>query len=1126
MGNFITNTGESNLEKRLLQLISKSKELKFLVGFFYFSGIRELFDALKNNHNVTMKVLVGRNVYHGMHGLIEYAEQGNRSSDEIITEFFTSLKKSINSDIFDTKDFYEQVKFFIQLIVNDKLLIRKTLNPNHAKLYLFKLEETQIVRSQLLITGSSNLTKPGLNTQEEFNVEISDYGFEEAEKYFDALWEEAVKINEECDIKKRLIEVLKTETLIKEITPFEAFCLVIKIYVESYEHQDISTVVVEILRRNNYKVYKYQLDAVKQALAIINDHNGVLIADVVGLGKTIVACAVAKHLKARGVVICPPGLIGDDNKTEGWKKYLDEFQLYDWEVRSLGDLEDTLEYVNSRNDIEVIIVDEAHRFRNQDTQGYELLKNICRNKKVILLTATPFNNKPEDAFALLNLFITPKKSTITLDNNLVATFRGFNRMFEDLAYIKKYYSSTNKEKSKRAKSIYESYFEDKTIDLSKVKRKTTYLAKQIRSVIEPVTIRRNRLDLLRNPAYKNEVSELSKVENPIEWLYELTEEQSKFYDEIIGKYFADLDEGGKFNGAIYRPFEYEEGIQKELFEKKRDEITNREYIQQRNLFDIMRRLLVKRFESSFGAFKQSILNFKKVTENVLRFIEKTGNGEPLQGEYILDRDLLEKILELDPDEIEKHLQEYEEQIAKGVYPKKHKRYEINKFKSKKEFINDIQSDLKLFDEILAKLDELNLLDNDPKVQCLIRHIEEEFNKTPVSGEPKRKIVIFSEYADTVKYVSEKIEAINPALAKRTLTVTGSLPESKISTISHNFDASAKTQTDDYDILLSTDKLSEGFNLNRAGMVINYDIPWNPVRVIQRLGRINRISKKVFDSLYIVNFFPTEKGAEFVKSREIAQNKMFLIHNTLGEDSKIFDIDEEPTPAKLYSKLMQNPEEAEGESFETKMFQLYYDLKETHPQIMSAVSTFPKRIKVSKPSTENEMIVFFKKNRVFVKTAKSVNGKIEVNESTLEMVFDKIRCEPTTQSLPIDDEFWELYERVKNHKTETNVPTSELSIERKALNILNNLLRNTSNPELTEMKKFIRTLREDILDYGTLPDYTMRRIANIKVENNNFKDALEELRNIKLELGEDYLEREKARLKLKDKEIIIAIMNKQ
>lgn len=102
------------------------------------------------------------------------------------------------------------------------------------------------------------------------------------------------------------------------------------------------------------------------------------MADVVGLGKTIIACCIAKELKKRGVVICPPGLIGDKNKTAGWKMYLEQFRLYEWEVRSVGDLEETAKFVNNTNDIEVIIVDEVHRFRNQDTKDYEFPReNIC-----------------------------------------------------------------------------------------------------------------------------------------------------------------------------------------------------------------------------------------------------------------------------------------------------------------------------------------------------------------------------------------------------------------------------------------------------------------------------------------------------------------------------------------------------------------------------------------------------------------------------------------------------------------------------------------------------------------------------------------------------------------------------
>lgn len=115
----------------------------------------------------------------------------------------------------------------------------------------------------MFITGSSNLTKVGLTTQNEFNVEILDYGFEHAEKYFDDLWKNAVKINEFEEVKKELNEILEQKTFIKEITPFEAYCLVLKSYIETYQHNDLSTSIIILMQDKGYKTYTSQLDAVK-----------------------------------------------------------------------------------------------------------------------------------------------------------------------------------------------------------------------------------------------------------------------------------------------------------------------------------------------------------------------------------------------------------------------------------------------------------------------------------------------------------------------------------------------------------------------------------------------------------------------------------------------------------------------------------------------------------------------------------------------------------------------------------------------------------------------------------------------------------------------------------------------
>jgi superfamily II DNA or RNA helicase len=1115
MGNFITNSKDRSLKERVSKLVLNSYELKFLVGFFYFSGLRELYQSIAKNEDVILNVLVGLNVDSLNYGLIEYAiERGKRSSKEIFEGFLDSLKKSINTDHFDTKEFYEQSNFFLNLIKSGRLNLRKTLEPNHSKLYLFKLKDNQIGRDKLFITGSSNLTASGLLRQHEFNVEISDYGFNDAEEYFDSLWKDSVKITENDDYKERFLKVVEKDTLIRKITPFEAYALVLKSYLDIFRGKDISQRLTDIFIENSYTPYAYQLDAIKQALGIVEQNNGVLIADVVGLGKTIIACALAYELKQRGIVIAPPGIIGDKSKSYGWNRYLEDFGLakLGWQAYSSGDLKSAFDAVSVTRDIEVVIVDEAHRFRNQNTKDYELLKNICMGKKVILLTATPFNNKPDDIFSLLKLFVVPKKSSITLSDNLEAKFYGFSNIFDKLSYIKKNYNSPDPKKIKKAISNYIAIFGDSKIDIKTLDRRSRFIAKEIRDVIEPVTIRRNRLDLVENEQYRQEVKELSYLKDPVEWFFELTQEQSKFYDKVISEYFALPEDGGKFKGAIYKPYLYEQGKTPGDPEEKSSKEANFHFIQQLNLYDFMRRLLVKRFESSFGAFEQSIKNFIKITESVSKFVKKT-------DKYILDRDLLEKIYEMGIDEIEESLKVYAERLENEEHKKNYKIYELKKFKKRDEFVSDIESDLNLFSDILRELKDLNIVRDDPKVSSLVEKLRDILNKPPSDGEPKRKAVIFTEYRDTVKYLKN---ILMKAFDNRVLVVEGVLNASILRDIRKNFDVSYKDQEDMYDILLTTDMVSEGFNLNRAGIVVNYDIPWNPVRVIQRVGRINRISKKVFNELYIANFFPTERGSGLVRSRDIAASKMLMIHKSLGEDSKIFDPDEEPTASNLYKKIQQNPDKSEKESFYTMVYKEFEEIKKQCPDILDRLKDFPTRVKVAKSGDKDELFVIIKKGKLYV------NHKIYDNEErnirVLYEVIDSIRSKPEERALSLSERFWDGYTELKSLEDISKNKRGNISNsnEEKAKAFLNSLLRNDS---FKELESFIKTLIEDIVDFGTLSEYTIRRIVDMEKLSSDDK-IFKEMEILKKELKEDYLEKEKERLKLLKKEIIIAIENRK
>ncbi len=1122
MGNFITNSQAKNLKDRIRTLIRHSRELKFLVGFFYFSGLQELYEALKTNETLTLKIMVGLDTDVHLSRVIEVAdaEAGQRTQQEIVGRFYVSLRTALQDETLDTQTFYEQVAFFLRLLEEGRLQIRKTFEPNHAKLYLFRLDEMGEVILNApgrFITGSSNLTRSGLHGQHEFNVEIGDYGWDEAEAYFDELWEAAIPLSEWPDRKKQMVRILQRQTQVAEITPFEAYALVLKTYLELMEQKSLRPQIKRLMEERGYRVYRYQEEAVQQALTVLEEYGGVILADVVGLGKSVIASWLAREHNGRGLVICPPALMGDpETKATGWYKYLNDFGLYDWEVYSLGALDKALAYLAEYgDDITTIIVDEAHRFRNEDTAAYERLSQICTNRAVILLTATPFNNAPSDIFALLKLFIPPGKSTLTLDEKLAARFARYNSEFRKLSYILRYHQAGG-EKKRRAERFYRDLFEsDPPVSVARVQRRVRRLANEIRAVIEPVVIRRNRLDLKRDPIYSQEVTALSEVADPRELFYTLTAEQSAFYDHVIHEEFG---EEGRFRGAIYQPFAYESGAEGAALE---EEFT---YQQQRNLYDFMRRLLVKRFESSFGAFAQSVRNFIHTHEIVLAFIEKT-------GKYVLDRTLIEKMWAEDEETIEDALQTFAERLAAKPTPDpKHDRiYTVKKFAHREAFLEDIRADLELLRAIDAEVKRLQLVDDDPKRRRLIQAVREILEAPPAPGEPRRKVVIFSEYRDTVRHIAP---ALREAFPDRVLVADGTLSRRFFETLLANFDAGYPPtgQRDDYDILVATDKLSEGINLNRAGAIINYDIPWNPTRVIQRLGRIHRIGQKVFQTLYIYNFFPTEQGATVVKSREIAAQKMFLIHSTLGEDAKIFAPDEAPSPAELFKRLNRNPEEAEEESLLTAIRREFFAIQEEHRALIEGLRDFPPRVKTAKQAGKNELLVFRRKGlQIFIHSAPTVTtGKIVIHPLTLEEALPHIRCRAETPRLPLSPRFWPAYEAIKHYREHTPTPPSEQSLQVRAESNLRSALH-LHAAELHDYLPFIRTLLRDLKAFQTLPKYTLRHLTVVEMgkkvsaeEMARFKAELESLRRA---LGEDYLERIEQRVRDFRSEIIIAVENR-
>jgi hypothetical protein len=252
--------------------------------------------------------------------------------------------------------------------------------------------------------------------------------------------------------------------------------------------------------------------------------------------------------------------------------------------------------------------------------------------------------------------------------------------------------------------------------------------------------------------------------------------------------------------------------------------------------------------------------------------------------------------------------------------------------------------------------------------------------------------------------------------------------------------------------------------------------------------------------------------------------MFLIHNALGEDAKIFDIDEEPSPSELYQRIQQNPDQIESESFYTRVLNEYEEIKNNYPEVIESIKNCPPRVKVAKQSDKDELIVFIKKRKLYIQKI-DYDSQSKPQPVVLEEVIDSIRCSKEEKALELSNNFWDKYEVVKEIREE-RLPTPEQSLEQKALNNIKTLL-NLDNENITQFKDFLRTLHEDIIDYGTLSDYTLRRIANLKSSENEVNRTIEELKKLRDELGGDkYLLKEKEKLKTLHKEIIIAIENQK
>jgi hypothetical protein len=346
---------------------------------------------------------------------------------------------------------------------------------------------------------------------------------------------------------------------------------------------------------------KYQIDAVNEAIDILQKHTGVIVADVVGLGKSIIASAVAYNLNLQTIIVTPPHLI------DQWEDYHNDFD-YRARIFSSGKIEDALDFNSEREGEKLIIIDEAHKYRNELTADYANLHKLCQRNKVILLSATPFNNRPQDIFSMVKLFQLPTRTTLQTVDNLSYQFREL---------IVEY---------KKIKDAQKKNIESREAISSRVKK----VAEQIRRILSPLVIRRSRLDLEAIEEYKEDLKQQNitfpKVNDPEELDYQLGDLSQLYLDTLEQISPEDESSNKGFIGARYKPTSYIKD-----FEKYRQKISEEMGVDENllkqtqiNLADFMRRLLVRRFESSMFAFQSTLDNIIDSSRLILDWYDKSG----------------------------------------------------------------------------------------------------------------------------------------------------------------------------------------------------------------------------------------------------------------------------------------------------------------------------------------------------------------------------------------------------------------------------------------------------------------------------------------------------------------------
>jgi len=810
----IDNT-DYKLADILNALISENSEVYIATGYFNIESFKLVKDAFKKAKKV--KILIGKAL----------------SPENVISS--NTLELILQEEIEENIDKKEEKKLLdelVEFLKSNNVDVRIYKNGFfHGKFYVIKGGIPTI--GSIGIVGSSNFTYAGLTSNTEFNGIFKQLSAVESliEKFnniFNADTE---------DYKSNLLSLISS--FHSQYPPYEVYMKILYSYFEDKLSESPAESPAEDISSPIF-LANFQRDGYLSALQALEKYGGVILADSVGLGKTYLALRLlddfAYKLRQKALIICPAQI-----KDTLWYPKLREYNI---SAEIVTQEKVSREFNPDRfSDYDLIVIDESHNFRNSNTKRWKnLFESVVKgkNKKVILITATPVNNSVFDLYNQIR-FITKDNDEYFKSTGITSLWGYFLKADRDKETL---FDLLEEIAVRRSRQFIKKYYPEATIDGEKIKfpERQLYTVKykltdvyagiyeECKSTIESLNLASYNIDAFRKDIFRKKLENFNQLKDSL------------------------MKEGWS-----------EEDINQLLMNLGRNEA----------IIAILKVLFLKRLESSVEAFRISVERLLNFQRKFLEFLEK---GK------ILDRETYRKFyIVQSEDENEESIDELYSNLQE-INPDE---YELEEIKNK------TREDIKNLENLHEKLLHI-LQDKDSKLQQLIKMLQS------LKG---RKIVIFGYFKDTMRYIYKYLK--QPVIVSKI-----GVPVNKISIV--DSDVSPKDRNDriirfspvsnsrpeikgtdeEIQILISTDVLSEGQNLQDADTVINYDLPWNPIRIVQRIGRLDRLGSP-YDFIHVYNFFPEDELESILNLLKRLYEKIDKINRSVGLDASV--LGEMPNP---------------------------------------------------------------------------------------------------------------------------------------------------------------------------------------------------------------------------------------